>query len=127
VTYEDELSKRFPALLMDKILSNAKRIEMENEKSFSWKKPSKRRQAYYRKEVKQRIVEKVDKEEQELEFRRKQLEQYLSELRAIHEPDESLDIIEDFIEHFEPRNKEEELMASSVMKQLERVQEMRNK
>jgi hypothetical protein len=109
---------------MDTILSQTKQIEHEAEKGFSWKK-SKRHRVYTHTVKPSIIIEKVSKEEKELEYRRKQLEHYLSDLRAIYEPDESLGVIEDFLENFEPRNKEEEMMVSSIWKQLDRVKETR--
>lgn len=109
---------------MDTLLSQTKEIEHEIEKGFSWKKAT--RHKVYSHTVKPRIIiETVSREEKELEYRRKQLEHYLSDLRAIFEPDDSLEVIEDFVENFEPRNKEEEMMVSSIWKQLDRVKETR--
>lgn len=110
--------------MMDTILSQTKQIEYETEKGFSWKK-SKRHRVYTHTVKPPIIIEKVSKEERELEYRRKQLEHYLSDLRAIYEPDESLEVIEDFLENFEARTKDEEMMVSSIWKQLDRVKEMK--
>ena len=107
---------------MNKLLSQTKEIEHEVEKGFSWKK-TKRHRVYTHTVKPPFRVETESKAEKELEYRRKQLEHYLSDLRAIHEPDESLGIIEDFLENFEPRNKDEEMMVSSIWKQLDRVKE----
>lgn len=110
---------------MDTILSQTKQIEHEAEKGFSWKKPT--RHKVYTHTVKPSIIiETVSREEKELEYRRKQLEHYLSDLRAIFEPDESLEVIEDFLENFEPRTKDEEMMVSSIWKQLDRVKETKD-
>ena len=103
------------------------------------KKPKRKRwqqpkpvKAYYRSRAKSQQLPKppppeiiMTEKEKELDFRRRQLDRYLGDLRALDEDTNIIKEIEDFLESFEPKNKEEEIMASSLWKLLGRIKDER--
>ena len=115
---------------MDVILSQSKNIRLEGEKEFKWSTGKKPRAYVGRKRPRARprprprtIIIEPSPQEKELEFRRMKLERHLSDLRALKEPEKTIEQAEEFLEHFEPQTKEEEMMVETVWKQLEMAKE----
>lgn len=80
--------------------------------------------AKQQREEEQRRQEEAEKEQQ---FRLRQIDRYLGDLKAIDMEDSTVEEIEQFISDFEPHDEDEEILVSNLHKLLEKVRHDRGR